>query len=114
MKKKNIISRFFSVMLLISVFSAHVMGNLYVQPEVTKKAKADTEKQQEQPQLQQLSHEIVVPSFDFHFGEITFQGFNNLVIFYAECVPGTIIQQFVYHHCFFDKLFEHHIAINAP
>ena len=99
--------------MLVSVFSAHLAAASYVPQKVAKAAKSDS-KEKETPTFQQISPESVVPSYDFSFGELAIFFSQNFVFGYEEKTPITNQHNLFLHNTYFDKLFEHHIAINAP
>jgi hypothetical protein len=113
MNKNTYISKFLGLILLVSVLCAHLAGANTPVP-LSKKTKAPTEKTSKNAELNTVSSEIVVPTFHFEFGDLGFPNFNN--IFLAFVSEKTIITQFavIFSNTYFEKTFEHHIAINAP
>jgi hypothetical protein len=113
MTKNTIISKIIGLILLISVFSAHMASALYV-PQLNPKASDSKEKEKTPSVFQQISHETVVPSYDFYFGEFHLVFVESCIFGYEE---NTHLAKpdYAYHsNSYFEKLFEHHIAINAP
>jgi hypothetical protein len=113
MRKNTIISKIIGLVMLISVFSAHIASASYV-PQLDSKT-SDSEKKDKTPSVfQQISHETVVPSYDFYFGEFHLVFVENCLFGYEENTP-LAKPDYAYHsNSYFEKLFEHHIAINAP
>lgn len=113
MKKTSFISKLTGIILLISVLSAHLsFGNVcHFEPE--KKAKTD-DKQPESAKLSQISPEIVVPSYDFDFQKLDLIYVQTVFLFYIENHVIFPHLRFLFRNSYFEKLFEHHIAINAP
>jgi hypothetical protein len=110
MRKNNIISKIIGLLMLVSVFSAHVASATYVPLPQSE----SSEKDKKTPVIQQISHESVVPTYDFSFEEFQLVFDQNFIIGYEQN-PLFVKPLFVYfRNSYFDKLFEHHIAINAP
>lgn len=99
--------------MLISVFSAHLASASYVPFSQLETSQSD-EKQKDTPVIQQISHESVVPSYDFSFQELQLV-FNQDFIFGYE-QNSVFVKPFslFFRNSYFEKLFEHHIATNAP
>jgi hypothetical protein len=113
MRKNNIISKIIGLLMLVSVFSAHVASASYVCPPQSDSSEKD-KKEKETPVIQQISHESVVPTYDFSFEEFQLVFDQNFIIGYEQN-PLFVKPLFVFfRNSYFDKLFEHHIAINAP
>ncbi len=110
MRENNIISKIIGLLMLVSVFSAHVASASYVPQPSTE----SSEKDQEAPVIQQISHESVVPSYDFSFEEFQLVFAQNFIIGYEQNAPFAKPFFVFFKNSYFDKLFEHHIAINAP
>ncbi len=113
MKKTSFISKLTGIILLISVLSAHLsFGNVcHFKPE--KKAKTD-DKQPKSAKLSQISPEIVVPSYDFDFQKLDLIYVQTVFLFHIENHVIFSHPRFLFRNSYFEKLFEHHIAINAP
>jgi hypothetical protein len=106
MGQKQYFLRIFGFLMAMAVFLAH--GSTYSQ--IEKKGQNSNE-----AQVSVLSQDVVVPSFDFDFGNfelvfpkleaVFFEDANYIAYFkFAFLLPTP----------YFDKLFEHFIAPNAP
>ncbi|MCP9757609.1 hypothetical protein EGI26_20800 [Lacihabitans sp. CCS-44] len=113
MRKNNIISKIIGLLMLVSVFSAHVASASYV-PQPQSASSEKDKKEKETPVIQQISHESVVPSYDFSFEEFQLVFDQNFIIGYEQNAPFVKPFFLFFRNSYFDKLFEHHIAINAP
>ncbi len=123
MKKPRNISRFSGLLLLFSVLFTHVFsrefhsvqepGNAAVASEKHCSGK-DQSREDQQPSVSQLSFEVVVPHYAFDFGSpfIALLSPRFELLTNEENLPETT--EPVYTDSYFEKLFEHHIAINAP
>lgn len=99
--------------MLISVFSAHMASASYVPQKESKTT--DTEKKEKETSVfQQISQETVVPTYDFYFGEFQLVFVENCIFGYEENPPLANPNYSYHSNSYFEKLFEHHIAINAP
>lgn len=113
MKKTRFISKLTGIILLISVLSAHLSAGSVSHIEPEKKAKTDSD-QPESAKLSQISPEIVVPSYDFDFQKFDLIYVQTAFLFYLENHVIFPHLRFLFRNSYFEKLFEHHIAINAP
>jgi hypothetical protein len=113
MRKNNIISKIIGLLMLVSVFSAHVASASYV-PRPQSDFSEKDKKEKETPIIQQISHESVVPTYDFSFEELQLVFDQNFIIGYEQNAPFVKPVFVFFRNSYFDKLFEHHIAINAP
>jgi hypothetical protein len=113
MRKNNIISKILGLLVLVSVFSAHVASASYV-PQAQIETSEKNEKGKETTVIQQISHESVVPSYDFSFEEFQLVFDQNFIFGYEQNAPFVKPFFVFFRNSYFDKLFEHHIAINAP
>lgn len=76
---------------------------------------ASDDKDDKQPVFRQLTHETVVPNYDFSFGEINYyfsEPYTDCFFLFQKSVPA--LWQPQPENTYFAKLFEHHIASNAP
>jgi hypothetical protein len=99
--------------MLISVFSAHLVSASYIPQRAVESSKSD-QKEKETPVVQQISHESVVPSYDFSFQEFNLVFHQDTVFGYEQKTTFTKPFFLFFKNSYFDKLFEHHIATNAP
>lgn len=112
MKVKNYIFQGLSLLMLICVFTTQVSA-LSMHESYAVNSTEDTEN--EQPVFRQITHETVVPNYDFSFGEINkFFTDHTFTYFFPEPVSES-------HPCFGSpvssyliKILEHHIDSNAP
>lgn len=108
---KRHIFRVLSLLMLFCVFTTQVSA-WSVQEKYAASSEQDTDN--DQPVFKQLTHETVVPHYDFSFGEINKFFQESFTCFFPEgrnsaasCIPSPVNTYMV-------KLLEHHIAINAP
>ena len=111
MKIKKHIFRGLSLLMLLCVFTTQVSA-WTIQENCVSCSEQDQD--HDQPVLKQLTHETVVPHYDFSFGEIPAFLQENFTWFFPEtaataaaCTPAPA-------NTYMAKLLEHHIAINAP
>lgn len=102
---------FLSLFMLTTVFTRSLVEQKVV---AESQAQADDEQDDQQVHFSEFSSDYVIPSFAFDFGSdfvlVPVADFSVLLIentFKAVSKP-------VYRISYFEKLFEHHIAINAP
>jgi hypothetical protein len=117
MKNRSPIIRFFGLFMLVSVLlnsftPAHAV--VVEQTKIQKTTDDSTPDSDEQVSISEWSSDVVVPSHAFSFD-------NNLIVVPAPkfnfIFPETVaykISKPLYRHSYFDKVYEHHIAINAP
>jgi hypothetical protein len=102
----------------IFMLTAVLTKNLVKAPVVTD-VPAQTEDSQDdsddsQSYISEFSSEVVIPTHAFNFGgDIAIIPVPNIKILTFEALVLTIVKP-IFKHSYFDKLFEHHIAINAP
>ena len=104
MQTKKYISRFIGMLLIISVLAAHfsISGTSH------------TKKESEKPQITAVTQDVVIPNFDFDFAEISIVwDLRYTPILLSSKICGFALNVFI-ENSYFDKLFEHIIAINAP
>lgn len=99
--------------MLVSVFSAHLASASYVAHDIPETSE-NNKKEKETPVIQQISHESVVPSHDFSFEEFQLVFDQDLIFGYQQASPLSNRIFLFLKNTYFEKLFEHHIAINAP
>jgi hypothetical protein len=117
MKNSSITIRFFGLFMLVSVLlnsftPAHAV--VVEQTKTQKTADDSAQDSDEQISFSEWSSDVVVPSHAFSFD-------SNLIVVptpkfnfvFPETVAYKIIKP-LYRHFYFDKVYEHHIAINAP
>jgi hypothetical protein len=69
---------------------------------------------QDQSFLSELSSDVVIPSHAFNFGsELELIPVPQVRLIIFEEMEFAVAKPF-FKHTYFDQLFEHHIAINAP
>ena len=98
--------------MLLCVFTTQVSAITAPQQSISSASEDDSSK--EQTTLKQLSQETVVPHYSFSFGEINGFFSNNIGIVIPERKTNLNFEIYYSANPYFDKLFEHHIAINAP
>ncbi len=111
MKPGKHIFRILSFFMLFCVFTTQVSA-WTVQENCVTCEEQDTE--DSRPVFKQLTHETVVPHYDFSFGEIHKFFQENLVFFFSEGPSCGVPRISVPLNSYMAKLLEHHIAINAP
>lgn len=112
MKVKNYIFQGLSLLMLLCVFTTQVSA-LSVQENYVVNAAEETE--DEQPVFRQLTHETVVPSYGFSFGEIAkFFTETHFTFYFSEQTSESHSWFTQPLSSYLAKLLEHHIAINAP
>lgn len=111
MKFKKHIFRVLSLLMLFCVFTTQVSA-WSVQEKCVTSSDQDTDN--DRPVFKQLTHETVMPHYDFSFGEINKFFQESFICFFPEdaataasCIPSPV-------NTYMAKLLEHHIAINAP
>lgn len=111
MKMKQHTFRVLSLLMLFCVFTTQVSAWSAQEGYVTS-AEQDTD--DDRPVFKQLTHETVVPHYDFSFGEISGFFRESFTCFIPEtcraiasCFSSPV-------NTYMAKLLEHHIAINAP
>ena len=113
MKIKNYIFQAVSILMLLCVFTTQVSAIATASHSVS--STTDDDSNDKQANLKQLSQESVVPHYSFSFGEINGFFVTNYI---STLIPKkeTNASFGVCHpsNSYFEKLFEHHIAINAP
>lgn len=109
MIRKRHIFRVLSLLMLFCVFTTQVSAWSVHDSYVTEQDTDD-----DRPVFKQLTHETVVPHYDFSFGEISKFFQENFTCFFpdvctvaASSFPSPV-------NTYMAKLLEHHIAINAP
>ncbi|MFD2523707.1 hypothetical protein [Emticicia soli] len=121
MSKNSYISRSFGLLMFIMVVLTSVLGKqIYHKhseeaPVAVKKVSPD---KQEQPQqkavVSEVSLEVVVPSHAFDFGHYAILLPLPQVIYVIVETSVKTITKPLYRLSYFEKLYEHHIAPNAP
>lgn len=117
MEKRSTIIRFFGLFMLVAVLlnsftPAHAV--VVEQTKIQKTADDSTSDSDEQTSFSEWSSDVVVPSHAFSFD-------NNLIVvptpefnfILSEAIAYKVSKP-LYRHSYFEKLYEHHIAINAP
>lgn len=111
MKMKQHIFRVLSLLMLICVFTTQVSA-WSVQESYACASQQDTD--DDRPVFKQLTHETVVPHYDFSFGEIHKFFQENFTFFFPESRTAVLSTFPSPVNTYMAKLLEHHIAINAP
>lgn len=111
MKVKQHIFRVLSLIMLLCVFTTQVSA-WAVQENYVISSGQDTE--DDRPVFKQLTPETVVPHYNFSFGEVHKFFPENFTCFFPESRIGGTWCYSTPVNTYMAKLFEHHIAINAP
>ncbi|SOE21187.1 hypothetical protein SAMN06298216_1658 [Spirosomataceae bacterium TFI 002] len=114
MKKRSYISIFSSVLFaLYFVFAASVVNSNQDIVAVEQCSDSD-EESENQASFSELSLDVIIPSYAFDFGievlipfHLQIEFLETSPTFYSSATAG-------YYHFFFEKIFEHIIAPNAP
>jgi hypothetical protein len=112
MRKSSYISKIMALLLLVFVLSAQMLLGSGSNINGLQKTKTDPEKT-ESVNVYQSSPEVVIPSYDFHFDTFYFEPIISSV-FDLELDNFNPFLNLKFKNSYFEKLFEHHIAINAP
>ncbi|MCD8538752.1 MAG: hypothetical protein LRY55_02565 [Leadbetterella sp.] len=108
---KRHIFRVLGLLMLFCVFTTQVSAwTVRDIPVISSEQDTDDDR----PVFKQLTHETVVPHYDFSFGEISGFFRENFTVFFPEVrtVAASCFSSPV--NTYMAKLLEHHIAINAP
>ncbi|UBM57370.1 hypothetical protein LAG90_11125 [Marinilongibacter aquaticus] len=104
--------RLFLGLLMVGTFLSKGMAEQHVR--IEKSADSDGKKDQDQASFDQYTSSYVIPSVAFHFeGDFVWLIDFDLAPVWVEQICRTFTKP-IYRLSFFEKLFEHHIAINAP
>jgi hypothetical protein len=110
----------FQLVLLTSVLGKPLLQTTH-ESESTKREQSSHKKQSQGKQSQEnqcfvseLSLEVVVPSHAFEFGDEFIILPHPQIIYLEESAPNKVFSKPIYRLSYFDKLFEHQIAVNAP
>jgi len=124
MRQNSYISRSFGLLMFMMVILTSVLGKqIYHKhsnkaPQATQQAeqKKSDKKQQpaDQPVVSELSLEVVVPSHAFDFGHYAIILPTPQIIYVIVETSVKTFTKPLYRLSYFDKLYEHHIAPNAP
>ncbi|PLK46349.1 hypothetical protein [Emticicia sp. TH156] len=124
MAKNSYISRSFGLLMFVMVVLTSVLGKqIYhkhspeapVAVEKTKADKADKkDNSKEQTVVREVSLEVVVPSHAFDFGHYAIRVPLPQIIYVVVETSVKTITKPLYRLSYFEKLYEHHIAPNAP
>jgi hypothetical protein len=109
--------RFIGLILTVSVLMTHVVNISYVyHNKHSKSNKSENKKSEskEQAQIQEYHNDVLVPSHVFDFGSDVILNFSQSVEFFEITDLFTVFSSPIYKWSYFEKLFELHIAINAP
>lgn len=120
MKKRTNIVRIFGLFMLVAVLlnsitpARAIVKEQLDSQQSAKNAKDAADNHDEQPTFSESSSDVVVPSHAFSFDNgfiiIPAPEFNFI---FSEKAAYKIVKP-LYRHSYFDKLYELHIAINAP
>lgn len=114
MKKQNYIVRFIGLILTVSVLMTHVVSISYVPNNKGSKSENKKSESKEQAQIQEYHNDVLVPSHVFDFGSDVILNFPQALDFFEITDLFTVFSSPIYKWSYFEKLFELHIAINAP
>lgn len=109
--------RFIGLILTVSVLMTHVVNISYVSDNKDSKSnKTENKKSEskEQAQIQEYHNDVLVPSHVFDFGSDVILNFPQALEFFEITGLFTVFSNPIYKWSYFEKLFELHIAINAP
>lgn len=114
MKKRSYISVFGSVLFaLYFVFAASVV-NANQAVVAVEQSTAQDEEGQDEASFSELSLDVIIPSYAFDFGTEALLPFHPQMVF-IEIQPTHFTSAAAgFYHSFFEKVFEHIIAPNAP
>lgn len=119
MQKQSYILRVFGILMFKLVLLTSVLGKQLPQPHESEKPNKEQSSDKKQSQehqsfVSELSLEVVVPSHAFDFGHDIIVLPAPQIIFLEESTATKVFTKPVYRLSYFDKLFEHQIAVNAP
>jgi hypothetical protein len=120
MKRISYISRAFGLLMFSIVMLTSVFGKQLPQKhhESTKSKQGKSSKQQQQPTNQsfvsELSLEVVVPSHAFDFGDNPFVLPTPQVVYLIIESSAKVYTKPLFRLSYFENLYEHFIAPNAP
>lgn len=101
----------FLLVMLHHITPARAMQKKSVEKSATEKSKKATD---EQPTFQQSHNDGVVPSVTFHFDNQVLVTPPVVFEFPISEIPSAYSSKPLYRISYFEKLFGHHIAVNAP
>jgi uncharacterized secreted protein with C-terminal beta-propeller domain len=118
MKKQTYIARALSffvlgLVMILSIFGKQIADNQRLKAD----SKPKTEKKSSEPSqttISEWSMEVLVPSHAFDFNEAVFIFPTQHIAIVAVEQVFKLITKPIFRLSFFEKLFELHIAINAP
>lgn len=118
MKDRKHISRIFgllmSMIMLTAVFSKSIAGSIVLQEQVAASTSDDSDDSDKQTVVSELSYQVVIPSHAFVFdADIVLPPAPSSVVLVETSEVKSVFKG-IFRHSYFEKLFEHHIAINAP
>lgn len=119
MEKRSTIIRFFGLFMLVAVLlNSITSARAVVSEQVASQQKAADDASQNdedaQTSFSEWSSDVVVPSHAFSFDSNLFVVPAPQINFIFSETVAYKISQPLYRHSYFEKLYEHHIAINAP
>ncbi len=119
MKKRSTIIRFFGLFMLVAVLlNSFTVARAVVSEQAAMQQKAADDATQNdedaQTSFSEWSSDVVVPSHAFSFDNNLFVVPARQINFIFSETVAYKISKPLYRHSYFEKLYEHHIAINAP
>ncbi len=108
MRVKDYILRTLSLLMLLCVFTAQVTAQTVSEPS------SYTASDEKEVVLKQLTHETVVPHYDFSFADLSSFFKETTVVFFLALPKLFYDWNSTPENTYLAKLFEHHIATNAP
>lgn len=100
--------------MLMAVCSRSIASTLLIQEHVAASTSDDSEESDEQTEVSELSYQVVIPSHAFVFdADIVLPPAPSSVVLVESSEVKSVFKG-IFRHSYFEKLFEHHIAINAP
>jgi hypothetical protein len=118
MEQKRYINRAFGVLMSIFMLTAVLTKDLVKATRLTDTLvqTEDTQDDSDDSQsfITEFSSEVVIPSHAFNFGgDLAIIPVPTIKILTFDALVLNIVKP-IFKNSYFDKLFEHHIAINAP
>lgn len=116
MKKQSYISSALSIFIIGLVLVLSVFGKQLTYHQSVKQVSKSEKKENQSSQttISEVSLEVLVPSHAFDFNDAIFVFATQQIAIIAKNNVFQLITKPIFRLSFFEKLFELHIAINAP